>query len=82
MKFDWNVMEEFYENGKPTVWCAKFKGKMVYIEKTSEGKFGVSDTLDPAVPYYVECKSYESARRWVTRYQERLEKLIKARSED
>lgn len=77
MKFDWNVMPEYDENGEHTTWCAKFGCKMVYIEKNYKGKYGVSNTLDPEVPYFVECKTFVSARRWVTRYQDRLEKLTR-----
>lgn len=30
MKFDWDVMTEFDENGEHTTWCAKF-GKNQFI---------------------------------------------------
>nr|DAJ75601.1 MAG TPA: hypothetical protein [Bacteriophage sp.] len=77
MKFDWNVMTEFDENGEHTTWCAKFGEKLIYIEKNYKGKYGVSNTLDPNIPYFVECKTFVSARRWVTRYQNKLEKLTR-----
>lgn len=77
MKFDWNVMPEFDENGEHTTWCSKFGDQTIYIEKNYKGKYGVSNTLDPEVLYFVECKSFVSARRWVTRYQDRLERLMR-----
>ena len=77
MKFEWNVMSEYDENGEHTTWCAEFRDQIVYIEKNYKGKYGVSNTLDPEVPYFVECKTFISARRWVTRYQEKLERLMK-----
>lgn len=77
MLIDWNIVHECDdENGEPTQWAAKVgkNKKIVYIEKTYQNKYGVSDTADVTVPYLVECKSYESARRWVTRYRARFEK--------
>lgn len=70
---DWNPVEETYgEDGLPTEWVAKLKGKEIYMEKTNQGKFGLSDTKDVYVPYIKECKSYVSAKRWATRYQNRF----------
>lgn len=73
MIIDWNVVRsEINEDGIPTLYQAKVGNNIIYIERNYKGKYGVSNTLDPDVPYLVECKTWESARRWVSRYRDKL----------